>query len=66
MAQTLQISSKDLMCIPTYVGYLAIRERLGKHGDSLILVDRHFCNDGKSFIEAKTQNKPRDKEACRS
>ena len=54
------------MCIPTYVGYLAIRERWGKYGDSLVLVDRHFCNDGKCFIEAKAQNRPGDKKHAKT
>ena len=49
MTHTVRTSAKNLTCIPTYVGYLAIREFWGKHGNSLILVDRHFCDDGKLF-----------------
>lgn len=48
MMRTIRASSTNLTCIPTYVGYLAIRELWGKDGDALILVDRHFCDSGKN------------------
>ncbi|GAB1196914.1 hypothetical protein APSETT444_006194 [Aspergillus pseudonomiae] len=46
MMRTIRTSSTNLTCIPTYVGYLAMRELWGKDGDPLILVDRHFCDSG--------------------
>ncbi|OJJ76876.1 hypothetical protein ASPBRDRAFT_60561 [Aspergillus brasiliensis CBS 101740] len=46
MMRTIRTSSTNLTCIPTYVGYLVMRELWGKDGDSLILVDRHFCDSG--------------------
>ncbi|KGQ04424.1 hypothetical protein BB8028_0006g06400 [Beauveria bassiana] len=46
MIRTTRTSSTDLTCVPTYVGYLAIRELWGRDTDALILVDRHFCDGG--------------------
>ena len=57
MTHTVRTSAKNLTCIPTYVGYLAIREFWGKHGNSLILVDRHFCDDGKLFGKQQSKKK---------
>ncbi|KAB8255541.1 hypothetical protein BDV32DRAFT_141996 [Aspergillus pseudonomiae] len=55
MMRTIRTSSTNLTCIPTYVGYLAMRELWGKDGDPLILVDRHFCDSGKNFQQKLIQ-----------
>lgn len=53
--RTIRTSSINLTCIPTYVGYLAMRELWGKDGDPLILVDWHFCDSGKNLQQTLIQ-----------
>ncbi len=52
MVDTFKTSSKNVSCVSTYVGWLAIRELWARDGYSLIYVDRHFCDNGKHSTPA--------------
>jgi hypothetical protein len=46
LTSTLQQSDKGLVAMACYPGYLLARESWAKMNSTLLLIDRHFCDDG--------------------
>ena len=46
VTRTVQKSSKSLSAIACYPAYLLLRNELGKHQETYIIIDRHFCSHG--------------------
>lgn len=46
VTRTVQKSSKSLSAIASYPAYLLLRNELGKHQETYIIIDRHFCSHG--------------------
>ncbi|KAI9723331.1 MAG: hypothetical protein M1812_001214 [Candelaria pacifica] len=46
LAKTTQKSPKNLTVMPTYVGYLLLRELWAKNSEIIVMVSRRFCDHG--------------------
>lgn len=57
---TVQKSSKALVALPCYPAYLLLRHELGRHHETYVIIDRHFCPHGIHFnvFLAELENGP--------
>lgn len=48
LQRSIQLSPRAIEVVPCYLGYLVVRGFLASIRSPVIIVDRHFCGDGKN------------------